>query len=415
MNAHARNFDVKEAVRESVPLLVGLMGPSGGGKTYSALRLAKGIQAVTGGDIYGIDTEARRMLHYADTFRFKHVQFDAPFASLDYLAAIRQCVAAGAKIVIVDSMSHEHTGPGGMLDYQERELDRLAGDDYGKRERMKMLAWQKPKAARRTMIDGILQLNCNFVFCFRAKETAKPVKMPNGKTEIINQGFMPIAGEEMVFEMTLNCLLLPHADGVPTWTSENVGERMMMKLPEQFRSLFAESRPLDESTGRQLAEWARGGAGAQSADPLPAARAAAANGKDALQAHWKTLNQADKKAVNAIMDELKAAAMKADAEPVADPFAQQAPQSADPAPAADGSAEAPEPTSEAATRKDGAAGDDDVMTLEAARRRGAEAARAGAARKALPGEYRGTEFGLEWQNAYDREREKAKAEAGADG
>jgi hypothetical protein len=47
-----RKFTANDAKREHVPLLIGLTGPSGGGKTYSALRLATGIQQVTGGDIY---------------------------------------------------------------------------------------------------------------------------------------------------------------------------------------------------------------------------------------------------------------------------------------------------------------------------------------------------------------------------
>ncbi len=103
MNAPARTFTAVPAVRESVPLLVGLMGPSGSGKTFSALRLATGIQSVAGGDIYGIDSEARRMLHYADRFKFKHIQFDAPFGSLDYLAAIRYCASQGAKVIIINA------------------------------------------------------------------------------------------------------------------------------------------------------------------------------------------------------------------------------------------------------------------------------------------------------------------------
>ena len=119
MTAHhrQRTFEAHQAVRDFVPLLIGLMGPSGSGKTYSALRLATGIQEVTGGDIYALDTEARRMLHYADRFRFQHVPFAAPFGSLDYLAALRFCVGQGGKTIIVDSMSHEHEGPGGLLDF----------------------------------------------------------------------------------------------------------------------------------------------------------------------------------------------------------------------------------------------------------------------------------------------------------
>ena len=121
-----RTFTDQPAKRERVPLLVGLFGPSGSGKTYSALRLATGMQRITGGDIYGIDTESRRMLHYADDFTFKHLQFDAPFSPLDYLAAIDHCTKKGASIVIVDSLSHEHEGPGGVLEWHDAETKRLA-------------------------------------------------------------------------------------------------------------------------------------------------------------------------------------------------------------------------------------------------------------------------------------------------
>lgn len=264
MNAPARSFTAALAVREQVPLLIGLMGPSGGGKTFSALRLATGIQRISGGDIFMIDTEARRGLHYADQFKFRHVPFEEPFGSLDYLAALRFCVRQGAGVVIVDSMSHEHEGVGGLLDFHEAELTRMAGDNYGKREAMKMLAWGKPKAARRQLINGLLQMNTNFIFCFRAKNTVKPVKVTDdqgrSRTEVIPQGFMPIAGDEFVFEMTTNMLLLPGANGVPTWQTDNVGERTMMKLPAQFRDLMHTPRALDEQMGMDLATWARGGA-----------------------------------------------------------------------------------------------------------------------------------------------------------
>lgn len=253
-----RQFEANDAKREHVPLLIGLTGPSGGGKTYSALRLATGIQQVTGGDIYFIDTESRRALHYADSFKFKHVPFEAPFGSLDYLAALKFCVDQGAKVVIVDSMSHEHEGPGGMVDLHDQLVDQRAGNDFAKRERVKMLCWSEPKQKRRQLINGILQLNANFIFCFRAKNTSKPVKGANGKTEVEALGFMPIAGEEFVYEQTLNALLMPGAGGVPTWFSEQIGERTMIKLPEQFASLRDYRGPLDEKVGKKLALWAAG-------------------------------------------------------------------------------------------------------------------------------------------------------------
>lgn len=265
MNAPTRTFQINDAARTEVPLLLGIMSPSGGGKTFSALRLATGMQQVMGGDIYGVDTENNRMLHYADQFKFKHLPFSPPFGSLDYLEAIRHCNRKGGRIIIVDSMSHEHIGEGGYLETAEAVVDRIAGNDYKKREAVKMLGWAKAGPLRQKMIEGIKQLDGCFIFCFRAKEKTKPIKK-DGKTEVIDMGFMPIAGEEWVYEMAVNCMLEPRSEGVPTWRSDHIGERLMMKLPAQFKGIFAEQKPLDENIGRALAEWARGG-NAPSASP----------------------------------------------------------------------------------------------------------------------------------------------------
>lgn len=307
MNTPTRTFEDKPAVREAVPVLVGLFGPSGGGKTFSALRLATGIQSVMGGDIAVIDTEARRALHYAyddaakTGFKFRHLAFGAPFGPLDYLAAIEHFVNKGARNIIVDSMSHEREGPGGVLEMHETEMERL-----GNNAKMTFLAWQKPKQERRRLINTILQLPANFIFCFRAKEKTK---LEKGK-DPLPLGFMPIAGEEFVFEMTVNCLLAPHANGVPCWDSDYPGERMMMKLPEQFRPLFSDKKPLDEGIGRTLAEWARGGVEGvgdlQTLIDLGAGKAK--EGTLILESWWKSLNKAQRVALKDQLEAWKASA-----------------------------------------------------------------------------------------------------------
>jgi energy-coupling factor transporter ATP-binding protein EcfA2 len=254
-----RSFEDRPATREKTPLLLGLVGPSASGKTYSALRLATGIQRVSGGEIFMIDTEARRGLHYADKFKFRHIAFGAPFSPLDYLEAIEHCTKKGAGVIVVDSMSHEHEGPGGVLEMHEKELDKLAGNDWEKRKKVTFLAWAKPKQQRRRLINSILQMPTHFIFCFRAKPKLKIVKGADPE----QLGFMPIAGEEFVYEMVMKCLLLPGANGVPTLQSEQEGEKMMIKIPEQFRQMFAQPKQLSEDIGQQLAEWAAGGAGAR--------------------------------------------------------------------------------------------------------------------------------------------------------
>ncbi len=251
-----RAFIDSPAVREQTPVLVGLVSPSGAGKTYSALRLATGMQRVTGGEIFVVDTEQKRSLHYATKFKFRHVPFGKPFSPVDYLQAIDHCVTKGAKIVIVDSMSHEHEGPGGVLEMHSAKLDKLAGDDWKKRERCTMLAWSEPKQQRRRLLNSIVQMDCNFVFCFRAKRKIKP----NKGGEPVDLGWMPIGGEEFVYEMTLNAIMHPGSNGTPTWKPTEPGEREMVKMPDQFSDVFSSNPQLSEDVGEKLARWAAGGA-----------------------------------------------------------------------------------------------------------------------------------------------------------
>lgn len=294
----ARVFEDLPATRENIPLLVGIVGASSTGKTFSALRLATGIQRVSGGEVFGIDTEARRMRHYAERFRFRHVSFGAPFSPLDYLSAIDHCIAKGAKVIVVDSMSHEHEGPGGVLEMHEAELDRIAGNDWKKREAVNMLAWARPKQQRRRLINSLLQKPCNFVFCFRAKEKIKPVR--GGQP--INMGWQPIAGGEFIYEMTVNFWLHPGANGTPAWKSDHQDEQAMMKRPEQFRALLETPGQLSEDIGEQMARWAAGGSAQTpvSAADLVARYAACSDAatlrtlEDVRAASWAKLGKDDK-------------------------------------------------------------------------------------------------------------------------
>lgn len=320
-------FAFRPAQREQVPLLIGLVGPSGGGKTYSALRLAKGIQSVAGGKIAVIDTEARRALHYAGRFQFDYTEFKPPFGSIRYAEVLQAAVEHGARTIVVDSMSHEHEGAGGYLETHEAELDRMAGEgaDYRRREALKFAAWIKPAGNRRKLINAILQLNANFIFCFRAKEKLALVKDEKGKTVPVPLGWQAIAGEEFVYEMGVRCLLLPGANGTPDWSPESM-KHGVPKLSEDHRTLLPPGRQLDEDVGRQLAEWAKGdapaarttvtsGAPEQEHDLLALGESAAALGTERLKVWFEGLPKAAKVAIKPHIEALKKAAAQADATP----------------------------------------------------------------------------------------------------
>jgi hypothetical protein len=265
-------FKFQNAERCAVPLWIGLTGPSGTGKTYSALRLATGIQRVVGGDIAVIDTEACRAKHYAfdpetgTGFRFQHCQFDPPFGPLDYLGAVEAAAASGAKVCVIDSMSHEHEGQGGVLEQHASECVRLARKFNSTEERMKMSGWAVPKASRRKLINAMLQMPMAFILCFRSKEKLKIV--PGEKP--LPLGWMPIGGDEFAYECTAYGTFHPGADGVPSWRPTKPGEQLLTKLPRQFAGIIKHGDQMNEDMGEAMARWAQGGAASTDSQPSQA-------------------------------------------------------------------------------------------------------------------------------------------------
>jgi hypothetical protein len=247
-------FTFRPAVRENVPLLVGLSGGTGSGKTYTAMRLAHGIA----GDrpFAVIDTEASRAKHYADTFKFDHGDLMPPFTPDRYADAIAAADAAKYPVIVVDSTSHEWSGEGGILDWAEAELDRMAGTDWKKRDACKMASWIKPKMAHKQMVQRLLQLRAHVILCFRAEPKIEMVR-ENGKMVITEKkslvglnGWIPITEKNLPFELTASFLLMAEHPGVP----------LPIKLQEQHRAIFPLDRPITEQAGVELAAWAKGGA-----------------------------------------------------------------------------------------------------------------------------------------------------------
>lgn len=248
-------FHFRPAKRENVGLLIGITGPSGSGKTFSAMRLASGI---CGKDSFAvIDTEARRALHYADHFKFDHCEMRSPFSPMAYIDAIAEADKAGYKAILVDSMSHEWAGEGGVLDMQETELQRMAGDDWKKREACKMAAWIKPKMQHKQMVQRLLQVRAHLILCLRAEEKVEMLKQKDDrgyeKTVIVPKGWQPVCGKDFPYELTVSFMLTPEKPGIP----------QPIKIQDQHRHLFPIDKQVTEESGRLLAEWATGAAPAE--------------------------------------------------------------------------------------------------------------------------------------------------------
>lgn len=230
-------FEFRKAKREGVGLFVGVAGGTGSGKTYSALRIAKGIA----GDkrIAAVDTEGRRMSHYATDFDFDVTDMIAPFRPERFADAAKDAEGKDYGVLVIDSFSHEWAGDGGVLEWH----DELKGDD----EKKNMSAWIKPKMAHKSMISSFLQRRIPIVFCMRAEE--KTGVGPGGKP--VAKGWTPIGDPRFMFELTTMITLSNEKPG-------RVSYDLSRKIQRQHLHLFPDGELIAEEAGQQLAAWARG-------------------------------------------------------------------------------------------------------------------------------------------------------------
>ena len=244
------NYTFRPAQRKDVNLLIGVAGGTGSGKTFTAMRLATGMAGAKRFAV--IDTESGRASHYADQFRFDVCELRSPFTPQAYVDVIHAADDAGYPVIVVDSMSHEYAGEGGVLDMQEEEFARM-----GSRETSKVASWIKPKTEHKRFMQRLLQVQAHMILCFRAEQKIEMVRNPETKRmEILPkksltglEGWLPITEKSVPFELTASFLLTADAPGIPK----------PIKLPEQLRPFFQLDRPIDEAAGRSIAEWAAGG------------------------------------------------------------------------------------------------------------------------------------------------------------
>ena len=266
-----RTFEDSDAVASDLPASIGITGFSASGKTWTALEIAFGAQSVLGGRVWVIDTDGGRAKHYAPYFKgadgntFRHVPFSAPFGPLHFLKAIEHCYAHGARIILIDTMSAEHEGEGGVLDQVESFLEsrtrNIQGEEAAQKRRdaLKFAAQIEPKAQRRALNDRINQLTDVFwVFTYKAQEKIRP-GTKNKDTGQPERGWAPISTSPLFWSLTLRILLPPGSDGHASWKPKDEKEQQLVKLPFQFRQWFKDGEQITRDHGRRLALWSREG------------------------------------------------------------------------------------------------------------------------------------------------------------
>jgi hypothetical protein len=146
------------ASKEQAKARIALTGPTGSGKTYTALIVAGGL----GKRVAVIDTERGSASKYADEFTFDTLQLTRfePSALIDALAVAAH---AGYDTLIVDSFSHFWSGTGGMLEQVDHAAKRAGagGNSFA--------GWKEARPMERAMIDAVLAYPGHIIVTMRAK------------------------------------------------------------------------------------------------------------------------------------------------------------------------------------------------------------------------------------------------------
>jgi hypothetical protein len=303
------NFRPAKTFTDRRGLFVGLIGGTNSGKTWSAMRLARGI-AGPEGKIAVLDTEGGRTLHLAMDFDFDAEVMDPPFRPERFADAAKAVEDAGYACLLIDSFSMEWRGMGGVLDWQTAEYTRL-----GSREEMKLMSWAAPKQAHKMMVASLLQRRMPVVFAMRAEEKVYKVGSK------INKRWAPICEKEFPFELTVSFMLQADRKGVI-----DLSDPRTFKMEGHHRAIFRDGDQISEAHGAALAAWANGKAASVAVDPFHDAKDAAARGTKALQEWWGGVGRPHQRALKDRLGELKAVASAADdsgadGSEIEDPFA----------------------------------------------------------------------------------------------
>lgn len=217
-----------KAERKKAKLRLALTGVSGSGKTYSALRIAKGM----GGRVAVIDSENDSSSLYANEFDFDSTSLN-DHSPESYIKAVHDATKDGYEIVIIDSLTH-------VWNWCKAEIDRLSETMF---KGNTWAAWSKVTPRYDALFQCIVQSKVHIICTIRSKtETAQQVGS-NGKKKVVKLGMKTELRDGSEFEFT-TVIDLVH---------ENKGASVSKDRTHVFMGM--EDIPLDEEIGRTLMNW----------------------------------------------------------------------------------------------------------------------------------------------------------------
>jgi len=226
-------MQLKKATRKQVKLRLGLSAVSGGGKTYSALLLAKGLVG-SWEKIAVIDTENESASLYSHLGDYNTIVLSSPFTPERYIEAIKTCEDAGIECIIIDSITHEWDGKGGILEIHNQ----MVGNSFTN--------WSSLTPRHQKFIDAILHSKCHVITTVRRKQDYEMTLNDKGKQTPIKVGLKEITRDGFEYELTVNF---------------NLDEKHNCIASKDRTGLFMDKPffTITEETGKLIIDWCNDG------------------------------------------------------------------------------------------------------------------------------------------------------------
>jgi hypothetical protein len=221
---------ITTAQRKRAKIRLSIQGPSGSGKTFSSLLIAKGLVGEWS-KICVIDTENHSADLYSHLGNYNVLTLGKPFTPEAYNQAIDLCEKSGIQAIIIDSLSHEWEGEGGILDIHSS----MVGNSFTN--------WSKVTPRHNALVQRILQSDCHVIATFRTKQDYV-LSDKNGKMVPEKVGLKSVTKDGMDYEFTtVFDLDINHNANC---TKDRTG--LFTNVPQK----------LTEDTGERILNWCEG-------------------------------------------------------------------------------------------------------------------------------------------------------------
>lgn len=184
----------QKATKAQLKARLAIDGPTGSGKTWTSLEIAKTL-AGDDGRVVLIDSERGSGALYSDEWDYDYFRFEPPYEPARLVEVVRAAEAQGYSVIVVDSLSHFWEGEGGTLDIVDAAAQRAHGNSFA--------GWKVGTPALRNLVDTLLGLDAHLIVTMRSKMEYVLAEDERGRQVPKKIGMAPVmrAGIEYEFQL----------------------------------------------------------------------------------------------------------------------------------------------------------------------------------------------------------------------